>query len=744
MSSSLKETSDFLSFSITARTAILLGRENISSPHLAVLELVKNAYDADAKRVTVRFRKASTNKGTITFIDNGHGMNLDDLERKWMLIGTDNKQTNPISPEGRIKVGEKGIGRFALDRLASEVIVRTTSKYALEEPTYELSINWKKFENTNKELQSIKHPLKILPRSNTGGTRLELSNLRDRWESKDYKNMYRDLSSLIPPYGQKIQGFSINFDCDEAPELSGSLKSPFSEAALYKIRAKLNDKGQVSITITTRDSSENNQFRIFKKYTDRPWSELFDSKNEGIPKPECGPIEFVFDFYLRTSKSAKGTGITLGKLRDFLDSFGRIHVYRDGFRIRPYGDRQGGDWLDLNKRRVRHPAGVQSKKAGRWVVAENQIAGALFITRDGNPNLVDQSNRGGIMTNQAFRDMRAFVLKCIEIFETDRKSYELSKLPSEPESIDEEIDTVKDQLAESIDEIKDIINEQPDSPEKEHLLNVILTYKQDQSEKLESVGHKYKDEKVATITKMQLLQNQATVGIAVSSMGHEILGTSRKVLTATRKLVDRINKIMLIADEQIDVYVKRLRRYSHIIYAVSSFSLSHIGQNKRRRQSVNINNLIDTLNKEMLIDLAKANETQIESILGDLPNISVYPYEIESIVLNFVTNSLSALKRGGIPLSERKIEIETSHDKKNGQIILSVRDSGIGIPLEDTDRIFQLYSTKTDSENRPIGTGLGLLIVKDIVDNYKGKIKVINKGQKLPGAEFIVTLPVKR
>ncbi len=733
-----------LSFSITARTAILLGRENISNPIVAVLELVKNAYDADANKVTVRFRKASTKKGKITIIDNGQGMTFNELEEKWMLIGTDNKQTDPVSLNGRIKVGEKGIGRFALDRLASEVIVKTTPKYASEEPTYELSIDWKKFENTNKKLQNIKHPLKVLPRSKNSGTSLELSDLRDQWKPRDYIKLHRDLSTLISPYVQKIRGFSINFGCDEAPELSGNLKSPFLEAALFRVRAKLNDKGQVSITITTRDGSEINKFRIFKRYTNRPWNELFDSEDEVVSKPECGPIEFNFDFYLRTAEFAKGAGLTLGRLRDFLDLYGRIHIYRDGFRVRPYGDPQGGDWLDLNKRRVRHPAGVQSKKGGRWVVGENQVAGALFISRNGNPNLADQTNRESLITNQAFRDFRAFALKCIEVFETDRKSYELSKLPPEPKDIETEIDAAKDQLSEGIEEIEDLMGEQSDSPEKEQLFNIILEYKQAQLEKLEGVEHKYKEEKVATTTKMQLLQNQATIGIAISSMGHEVLGTSRKVLTVTRKLMDRINKIILIADKQIDEYVKRLRRYSQIIYAVSNFSLSHIGQNKRRRQLVNINQLIDTLSNETLVELAEINGTKIESIFGDIPLISVYPYEIESIVLNFVTNSLSALKRGGVPSNKRKIEIETSYDKKDKQISLSVRDSGPGIPFEDTDRIFQLYSTKTDSENRPIGTGLGLLIVKDIVDSYKGKIEVINKGKKLPGAELIVKLPVKR
>ena len=133
-----------LTFFIAARTVLLLGRESISSPVVAVLELVKNAYDADANSVIVRFHKASTPEGTIEVSDDGHGMSWEDIKTKWMVIGTDNKQREPISPGGRIRVGEKGIGRFALDRLASQVVLETTPKPPEREPaepTYRLTID---------------------------------------------------------------------------------------------------------------------------------------------------------------------------------------------------------------------------------------------------------------------------------------------------------------------------------------------------------------------------------------------------------------------------------------------------------------------------------------------------------------------------------------------------------------------------------------------------------------------------
>ncbi len=325
-----------LSFSITARTALLLGRENISSSTVAILELVRNAYDADATEITIKFRKASTKSGTIEIIDNGHGMSWDDIITKWMVIGTDNKQISPYSPKGRRKVGEKGIGRFALDRLASHTTMETTSRLKSSEPTYHLEINWDKFVNTPQSLQDIKHPLKVIERHRRTGTRILLENLRDTWIKKDYEVLYKNLIVLIPPFEKKLAGFSINFDCDEAPDLSGRVQSPLTEVALYKMKCDLDENGGTKIIITTRDGSEDKKFRRFKNYH-RTWRQLADTPSI---KPSCGPIHFEFYWYLRETPT-KSLGISLRQLIEYLDIYGGVRIYRDGFRVKPYGIQVG-------------------------------------------------------------------------------------------------------------------------------------------------------------------------------------------------------------------------------------------------------------------------------------------------------------------------------------------------------------------------------------------------------------------
>lgn len=735
-----------LTFSITARTALLLGRESISSPVVAVLELVKNAYDADAKSVTLRFRKASTPEGTIEISDDGHGMTWNDIKTKWMVIGTDNKRREPVSPGGRIRVGEKGIGRFALDRLASTVILETTPEVSEQqeaEPTYRITINWDGFVNTDKALHEIPQAAEVLDRQKRTGTRLLLRGLRDRWAHRDYQRLYRDLAVLVPPFESSPTGFSIRFDCDEAKEFSGRIRSPMAEAALFKMRAKLDEDNRVSIVITTKDGSADGRFRVFKRYH-RTWPDLFDLPEDKQEQPQCGPLEFEFYFYLRESQALQGTGITLGRLREFLDIYGGVRIYRDGFRVKPYGDPGGaGDWLGLSARRARHPGGVVSAKSGSWVVSENQVAASVFVSRRTNPELRDQTNREGLFDNQAFRDMRSFVLKCIEYFETDRQQHERSKLPPEETTVDDAIEEAKRETLETVQKVEGAIDSQSAVPlTREVLADVLDEFKERQIERLEIVRSSYEAEQQETMSKHQLLQNLATIGIATSAMGHEILETSRQIMNVVRRLKSRISALMLMSDERISEYSDRLFRYGQILYSISNFALGHVDRDKRRRQKVNADLLIQELYDETLREMCATNMAEINLRLGGTPDIYAFPYEIESIVINFVTNALAAFRRGRILTADRYIEIETGYDESRRQIQIISRDSGPGIPQGDTARIFEVYSTKVDEEGKPVGTGLGLTIIKEIVEAHGGNIEVIGNGNVLPGAEFTVSLPV--
>ena len=157
-------------FKVSARAGKLLGRENFSNPEGAIIELVKNSYDADAKNCLVFFDiptilKIDSNgkeynfpikeKSIIYIIDNGDGMTEQIIKDYWMQIGTGNKEKDFISDDKRVKTGAKGIGRFALDRLGFETEMWTLSKKAKNNSGSYWKMDWKQFDNDDKSISEL-------------------------------------------------------------------------------------------------------------------------------------------------------------------------------------------------------------------------------------------------------------------------------------------------------------------------------------------------------------------------------------------------------------------------------------------------------------------------------------------------------------------------------------------------------------------------------------------------------------
>ena len=145
-----------LKYKISSRTTILIGREGVSRADGAIIELIKNTYDADADFCYIAF---DVKNDTLYILDNGVGMTRDVIESSWMLIGTDNKKYSFVSKGKRVKSGEKGIGRFALDRLGSKCIMYTKSK---DESLIYWYNDWDKFEETGKTLDEIEADFEYL------------------------------------------------------------------------------------------------------------------------------------------------------------------------------------------------------------------------------------------------------------------------------------------------------------------------------------------------------------------------------------------------------------------------------------------------------------------------------------------------------------------------------------------------------------------------------------------------------
>ena len=142
-------------FRFSSRFSQLIGRNLISNPIVAVSELVKNSYDADADNISVEFSNLLSGVPTLKITDDGDGMTFDDIATKWMMVGTDNKVHNPLTPKGRRKLGEKGIGRFSVERLARKLQI--ISSKSDDDFAISLSIDWDQYENYDGEFSALTH-----------------------------------------------------------------------------------------------------------------------------------------------------------------------------------------------------------------------------------------------------------------------------------------------------------------------------------------------------------------------------------------------------------------------------------------------------------------------------------------------------------------------------------------------------------------------------------------------------------
>jgi signal transduction histidine kinase len=425
-----------------ARLLRTIGAELISSEVVAVIELVRNSYDADADKVELVFhRPESPADATLEIRDNGHGMTLAVFKGPWLEPATDFKKKGrdglggAYSPGGRRRLGSKGVGRFAAQRLGEHLELRTRSAdspteivarfdwAAVDRDEYldQVSVPWRE-----QRAELVHHQ----------GTHLRVSKLRDRWTPERFDKLRLGLARLVSPTME--EAFSITISINGAVE---TIKPAIdAQSAMYSIEGEVLEGGVCRISYSDLDgASETWERTVF-----------WPAENHQT----CGPFGFRINAWDLDKEALKyfltKTGSRLG-LRDFrrtIRDHSGISLYRDGFRILPYGE-PDNDWLRLDRRRVNNPT---------MKLSNNQILGAIQLHADTNPRLQDQTNREGLVTNEAYHHLQAVVLELMGYLETRRFSARRSmdiewqrKATSLPQLADDERDAHIDQLFTSLE-----------------------------------------------------------------------------------------------------------------------------------------------------------------------------------------------------------------------------------------------------------------------------------------------------
>ncbi len=721
-------------FSVDARTVLMLGRDSIKDPTTAVLELVKNSYDADATKVEIDIM--SQPESSIRISDNGSGMSEQDVDDYWLRLGFSQKRVDPLTERNRRKTGEKGIGRISADRLGSVLELRTRA--ATEEGLC-LMINWDAFNRAGTDLVDVRIPVISNPEMRIpklgdedsklpSGTELIIRKLRQRWTAPDIRDLYDELSVLTPPFKNVVKDFEIvlSSDIPEAP--SGRVQSGFLETPQLDLEADFDRGGRLSYTILEKGGK-----RQPEKNT-MAWSELVQKTDpaRANAKPQCGPVSIRLLFFPRKAGLLDGTKYSLSDLREFLDKNAGIKIYRDSIFVKPYGDAREpeGDWLGLAERKSREPAG-----AGRatFRIGANQVVGAVFLTRDANRDLIDSTSREGLIHGDAFRDLRSLVLSSLTLLEAhyhETFSEGLSSSRQASPSLD--IKSLQQEFQNFGSELGALQAKLPKGAGRQ------VERTRDAAVQLVSQISRVNRSIEEIVSEATVFRGLATLGIAAAVFGHEIQSAIDETLGAaevTRLLLRKLEGPKLLeALAEADKVVK----YAEQVNAWGAFALARVKRDKRRRKKVSITGIIEHAIEEIETAFSAAN-IKIEKRLSHIDSRG-FPMDIEAILFNLLTNAYTACTQIRRP---RRIRVRLQA-KDYGQaegFELSVADTGPGVPEKMRQKIWlPLFSTKVDAQGKQVGTGLGLTIIRSIVRDLKGRC-TIAEDKELGGARFIIWLP---
>jgi len=750
-----------VSFNVDAYTARLMGRENVSKLNGAVLELVKNTYDADA---TVCFLYYDSNEENLYIGDNGTGMTSEVIIKHWMTIGRSDKKTNFISKSGRIQTGAKGIGRFALDRIADQCVMMTST----DKSRILWTVDWRDFEkeeeitNVSANLEdttisfldflekgsSVQVKELIRTKFTNRGTIFKLSLLRDTWGADRLKDIKNDLSTLIPQELSCIFNIFI-FDNDTSIENAMVLHDVNAFSYDYKINFEVAQDGVVDIRIWRSEFDFGSKFEYImenaeftqddRKYFTGTPIQYNTTLSEIIAKDEnkqCNTIgSFSGSLYfaklqMPSKEKKKFYYKDISVRRDYLNTFGGIKIYRDQFRVRPYGEPNTSnfDWLQLSSRKNSSPAAV-SAPDGSWRARGDQMLGSILISRM-NISLPDQANREGIVETPEFRLLKGFLLNVIQLFERDRQ-YVCRKLDNLYKK-----ETKTEAYRMEIEEMVQAETGRPPDGINETKPAMVEAIK----------AHQVIESKEETIRNLEdenrLLRVLATTGIATNSYIHEF-----------KEQTHRLNMKIIMAKESLELdnnQEEALRQINMADQIRNSFTswfrvtVESVQRDKRSLKKLDLNSFITQLSDAW----GQVLTSKDIHIYLDLPADPVYfrcfPYEVEIILSNLITNSASIL--GNIKNEEKNIFIVLK--EKQDSIVIKYQDNGPGLASvykENPELILEPFeSNKTNDMGDIVGTGMGMWIIKRTISEYNGSIDLSQNSAETIGFICEIKLPKRK
>lgn len=686
--------------------AELLGVQNFSTDESAILELVKNAYDARASFVRLIFEE-----DMLTIIDDGTGMNIDDIKQKWMHVGKSTKdyKIDLENNQFRVLAGSKGVGRFALARLGeSASVISKKENFS--------GVIWE----TDWNISTVTTDDGI----NEEGTKIIIKSLRTKWNKKKIQNLVMFLSKT---YNDDVMTISISH-----PEVTTDISSYITKLepginCLARINIKYDSSKQTLATeIMSDEFSDSAQtfcegidlkhfYQIINIFDELKNSDEWELSDDELKNHLCQLGDFSAEFSFSISPTKVDVEKFLYKHHTLPEeALKGVILYRNAFSISSYEGKK--DWLEFGKRSRKSPAAA-SHPTGSWRVRENQIAGKVEIDKKRNAVLQDLSNRQGLDENIFYELFVEIVLTGIKEFERYRQNIiRRINIKNTPPS-EEKASRISDKVASDPHLVSSLTKE-----ETEQLAEEIKAYQKAHSEaqrERDDVETRYKYD-------VRILNVLATVGLKASSIAHEMRNDRNSVTDNIDNIVSALKKLDMWDEltspenteksyQNVPYLLETNKQVSSKLLAFMNTMLSEIEKKQFEPSWQSVNDIIQRIKKNWEEDYAWIN---ISINMDDDICFMISEDYLQVIFDNLILNSIQQNE------TLNHLDISIGVSLAGNLLLIFYCDSGKGLDkkyLKNPEKILEVHET-----TRKKGHGLGMWIVNNTVTMSGGEITKID------------------
>ncbi|BFM22219.1 ATP-binding protein [Gilvimarinus japonicus] len=683
-------------FRANAHLLKLLGDELIGDDRLAVFELVKNAYDANATSVEVTLNLHCESPNIIIWDHKGFGMTEGDILNKWMEIGTNSKRSkNKVrtpAPLNRLPLGEKGIGRLAVHKLGKKLTINTRAKDSAE---HQITIDWPKLigeaqyiEDTQVTITPLDAPKYF---ESETGTRIEIGDLNNtHWTRGDLRRLKRLLTSLISPF-KSVSDFDVKLTVPgREKEVVDLLEAQdILDKSLWTYDFIIDENGQFSSTYAFNPPQAFKELASSSVETkDDNLQLLVPSKEEGLAREKSiretfylktedlkgiGPISGTFYVFIQSGAVLNAVG-SPQLIKEYLKEQSGVRIYRDGIRVFNYGE-GNDDWLGLNAGRVNSP-GLK--------IATNMVIGGIDLSLEASGSLKEKTNREGFDENDTYKRFRWIVASVVEDFHLKHKK-DREALNAYLKGDVKDTSPATTRFAESIEDIKKAI--------KKHKLE------DEMSGKVAQIESDYHQMREVTLS-------SGIAGINLAVIFHEV-----------ERGVDDLNESI----RQSDDYETLLKRAEHLAELLEGFAPL---LRRNEQKTFNIKALaqkIIKLNRHRFEHHNVAISCPISTDESGSFEVTAPFGLLQATLTNLIDNSihwvsLKAEKEGDGFKPAIRIDSLPNWFKEGPALV--VMDNGLGFSLTPEEAI-QPFKT-----SRPGGMGVGLYYSDKVMEMIGGRLLI--------------------